>query len=281
MELEQKEFIDETDILKTIESCFQSKDLHPMLVGPPGVGKSTIASIVAGGHSNLVTVCAAGLTQRDLIGRFMVENGETIWRPGFLTRAMTERDGLVLFLDEVDKFALDAFTLLMPLLDGRRKVFSTDLSAEIHAGPKFRVIAAYNPSDNGFDLMPRAFRDRWVYIEVPKLSKELEAKLLLDRYAISALQADYLIKFAEVTRAIAGQDGATTRQLEAASLATSYGVSIQQAARIAILNPICASNPALKKAIEQAIFAQGLELVEEVKNIAKPPKRQAQSRKAN
>lgn len=267
-------FVDENDVQQVIDTCLRGK-LNLVFVGPPGVGKTTLAAILAGGEENLITVTGSGLTQRDLIGRFVFQNGQSIWRPGFLSRAMTEDNGKWLFLDEIDKMGPDAFTLLMPVLDGRRKIVSTDLGEEIHAGPNFRVLGAYNPNDNGFDLMPRAFRDRWAYIEIAKLSPELELKLLLDRYAISPKQAEYLGKFAEITRLIAGQDGATTRQLEAAALIVSMGLSLPVAARISILNPICASNPSLRKAIEQAIIADGLEFVEDIKSIQKPPKRQS------
>ena len=69
----------------------------------------------------LITVsCHDDLTTADLVGRFLLEGGETRWVDGPLTRAV--REGAICYLDEVVEARQDTTVVIHPLADHRRQL---------------------------------------------------------------------------------------------------------------------------------------------------------------
>jgi nitric oxide reductase NorQ protein len=75
--------------------------LSIVLKGPTGCGKTRFVEAMAHDLERpLITVaCHDHLTTADLVGRFLLQGGETEWVDGPLTRAV--REGAICYLDEV------------------------------------------------------------------------------------------------------------------------------------------------------------------------------------
>ena len=85
-------------------SVFQAAAAHKLpvlLKGPTGCGKTRFMEHMAWRLKRpLITVsCHDDLTASDLVGRYLVKGGETVWVDGPLTRAV--RAGGICYLDEV------------------------------------------------------------------------------------------------------------------------------------------------------------------------------------
>src|SRR4029079_9500908 len=89
--------------------------LSVLLKGPTGCGKTRFVEAMA--HDldrTLVTVaCHDDLTTADLVGRFLLKGGDTVWVDGPLTRAV--RDGAICYLDEVVEARQDTIVVIHPL----------------------------------------------------------------------------------------------------------------------------------------------------------------------
>ena len=275
--LHDNEFIDEHSIVPRAKKYLEA-GLNLALIGYPGCAKTTLVAHLAGGSEKMVTAMGGQLNSRDLAGRRVLIDGTSVWQPGFAQTAASG-DGRYLFIDEGDQIMPDCWPTVASLLDSRRQLVIPELAMKINAGPNFRVIISYNPASAGFDAIPRSARDRFVFIEVPRLSAIAERQLIINRYGITSDEANYLVRYASVTReAVKQEDGASTRQIEAAAAAVSNGVAPRLAAQDAILNPICASNPSLRSAISNALLADGLEFTEAIRSVPKPTQRRSKVR---
>jgi nitric oxide reductase NorQ protein len=74
------------------------------------------------------------MTSADLVGRFLLKGGETVWVDGPLTRAV--RSGAICYLDEIVEARQDTTVVIHPLADHRRMlpVDKTGELIEAHAG---------------------------------------------------------------------------------------------------------------------------------------------------
>lgn len=91
-----------------------------LLKGPTGCGKTRFVEAMA--HElgrELITVAGhEDMTSADLVGRFLLKGGETLWVDGPLTRAV--RDGAIFYLDEIVEARQDTTVVIHPLADHRR-----------------------------------------------------------------------------------------------------------------------------------------------------------------
>ena len=93
-----------------------------LLKGPTGCGKTRFVEAMA--HQlgrDLITVAGhEDMTSADLVGRFLLKGGETVWVDGPLTRAV--REGAIFYLDEVVEARQDTTVVIHPLADHRREL---------------------------------------------------------------------------------------------------------------------------------------------------------------
>src|SRR5262249_7673487 len=91
--------------------------LSVLLKGPTGCGKTRFVEAMAHDLDRpLITVsCHDDLTTADLVGRYLLEGGETRWVDGPLTRAV--REGAICYLDEVVEARQDTTVVIHPLAD--------------------------------------------------------------------------------------------------------------------------------------------------------------------
>ncbi len=94
--------------------------LPVLLKGPTGCGKTRFVAHMAArlGRPLYTVACHDDLSAADLIGRYLLKGGETIWIDGPLTRAV--REGAICYLDEVVEARKDVTVVLHPLSDDRR-----------------------------------------------------------------------------------------------------------------------------------------------------------------
>ena len=78
-----------------------ANDLPVLLKGPTGCGKTRFVTHMAArlGRPLYTVACHDDLSAADLIGRYLLKGGETVWVDGRLSGAV--RDGEICYLDEV------------------------------------------------------------------------------------------------------------------------------------------------------------------------------------
>ena len=119
-----------------------ANDLPVLLKGPTGCGKTRFVSHMAArlGRPLYTVACHDDLSAADLIGRYLLKGGETVWVDGPLTRAV--REGAICYLDEVVEARKDVTVVLHPLTDDRRILPIDRTGEELEAAPGFMLVAS-------------------------------------------------------------------------------------------------------------------------------------------
>ena len=140
--------------------------LPVLLKGPTGCGKTRFVEHMAWRLERpLVTVaCHEDLTVGDLVGRYLLQNDETVWVDGPLSTAV--EIGAICYLDEVVEARKDTVVVIHPLTDGRRILPVEKRSTQIRAHPNFQLVVSYNPGYQSIlkDLK-HSTRQRFVALE--------------------------------------------------------------------------------------------------------------------
>ncbi len=213
-------------------------ELPVLLKGPTGCGKTRFMEHMAWRLKlPLITVsCHDDLTASDLVGRYLVTGGETIWVDGPLARAV--RFGAICYLDEVVEARKDTTVVIHPLADDRRVLPMEKLGQVLEAGPEFCLAISYNPGyQSVLKDLKQSTRQRFVALEFDYPSAALEAKILVNETGVGKDIADQLIKFAQMTRNLKGsglEEGASTRLLVHAAKLIVSGVKPVVACRSCI-----------------------------------------------
>ncbi len=203
----------------------------------------------------LITVsCHDDLTAADLVGRFLLEGGETHWVDGPLTRAV--REGAICYLDEIVEARQDTTVVLHPLADHRRQLPIDRLGQVIDAPPEFSLVVSYNP---GYQSVLKDLKDstrqRMVAIELDFPPVTIEEKILTHEAGVDEETASQLVRLAQAIRRLetAGlREVASTRVLIAAGLLYVDGVPLTTAAHAAIAGPLT-DDPVVGAGLDQMI----------------------------
>jgi nitric oxide reductase NorQ protein len=209
-----------------------------LLKGPTGCGKTRFMEHMAWRLQRpLITVsCHDDLTASDLVGRYLITAGETVWVDGPLARAV--RLGGICYLDEIVEARKDTTVVIHPLADDRR-VLPVEKTGELLAATaEFCLAISYNPGyQSVLKDLKQSTRQRFVSLEFTYPSAELERKIILHEAAIAPAMAERLVKFAGMTRNLKGNgldEGASTRLLVHAAKLMAAGIDPRRACRGAI-----------------------------------------------
>ncbi len=218
------------------------QELPLLLKGPTGCGKTRFVQAMAFDLERpLITVaCHDDLTTADLVGRFLIQGGDTVWVDGPLTRAV--REGAICYLDEIVEARQDTTVVLHPLADHRRQMPIDRLGVTLQAAPEFCLVVSYNP---GYQSVLKDLKDstrqRMVAIELDFAPPDVEEKIVVHEAGVDHRVAASLVQLGQAIRRLENvglREVASTRLLVAAGRLVADGLSLRDATRAAVAGPL-------------------------------------------
>jgi len=223
--------------IEIFEAAYRN-GLPVLLKGPTGCGKTRFMEYMAWRLKRpLITVsCHDDLTASDLVGRYLVKGGETVWVDGPL--ALAVRAGGICYLDEIVEARKDTMVVIHPLADDRRALPIEKLGTLLQAPPGFCLAISYNPGyQSVLKDLKQSTRQRFVALEFDYPAPELETAIVTREAGLGPELAGRLVKFAGMTRNLKGsglEEGASTRLLVHAAKLIHDGVDPVAACRSAV-----------------------------------------------
>jgi nitric oxide reductase NorQ protein len=234
-------YLPQGDEVQVFEAA-ASHRLPVLLKGPTGCGKTRFVTHMAArlGRPLHTVACHDDLSAADLIGRWLLKGGETVWVDGPLTRAV--REGAICYLDEVVEARKDVTVVLHPLTDDRRILPIDRTGEELEAHPDFLLVASYNPGyQNILKTLKPSTRQRFVSLEFGFPRPEHEIPVVARESGLSEDRVAPLVRLAGKLRAMKGQDleeGVSTRLVVYAAQLIQGGMPIDRAIRAAMIEPL-------------------------------------------
>jgi nitric oxide reductase NorQ protein len=229
-----------------------------LLKGPTGCGKTRFVEHMAWKlRRPLVSVsCHDDLTASDLIGRYLITGGETVWVDGPLASAV--RCGGICYLDEVVEARRDTTVVIHPLADDRRFLPIEKRGEVLAAPPEFCLVISYNPGyQSVLKEIKQSTRQRFVAIEFNYPRADLERRIVAREGGADEILAAQLVKLAQMTRNLKGnglEEGASTRLLVHAAALIVRGITPASACRAAIGQALT-DDPQMLRAIDELASA--------------------------
>ena len=219
---------DECDVF----TMAHANNLPILLKGPTGCGKTRFVAHMAAqlGRPLYTVACHDDLAAADLIGRYLLKGGETVWADGPLTRAV--REGAICYLDEIVEARKDVTVVLHPLTDDRRILPIDRTGEELQAAPGFQSVLK--------DLKPST-RQRFISVEFDFPAPDLEARVVAEESGLELDRVKPLVRLAGKLRDLKGQDleeGVSTRLVVYAATLIAEGMSVDRAIRAAMIEPL-------------------------------------------
>lgn len=227
--------------------------LPVLLKGPTGCGKSRFVEAMAEALGRpLVTVaCNDETSSADLLGRWIVRGGETVWQDGPVTRAV--REGAVLYLDEVAEAREDVIVVVHPLSDHRRQLFLDRRDEQIEAPAEFMLVVSFNPGyRRGLKELKPSTRQRFVALSFGYPAPEVEAEIVRAETGLEAPLARKLVALATKVRTLDEPgltETASTRLLVNAARLIRAGLSPRVACAAAVVQPLT-DDPTTARALQ-------------------------------
>lgn len=213
-----------------------------LLKGPTGSGKTRFVAHMAArlGLPMTTVACHDDLTAADLIGRYLLRGGDTVWVDGPLTRAV--RQGGICYLDEVVEARKDVTVVLHPLTDDRR-ILPVDRTGEMLVAPdNFMLVVSYNP---GYQMALKSLkpstRQRFIALDFSYPTEEAELAVVSTESGLPQQRCKPLVLLAQRLRALSDVDldeGCSTRLLVYAATLIAGGMSIDDAVLAAMIEPL-------------------------------------------
>lgn len=245
---------DECEIFATAHA----RGLPLLLKGPTGCGKTRLVAHMAArlGRPLYTVACHDDLAAADLIGRFLLKGGETVWVDGPLTRAV--REGAICYLDEVVEARKDVTVVLHPLTDDRRTLPIDRTGEEIAAAPGFMLVASYNPGyQNILKSLKPSTRQRFLSVAVDFPPPGRETEIVAAESGLSAGRVAPLVRLAGKLRGLKGQDleeGVSTRLLVYCATLIGEGMAVERAVLAAMIEPL-ADDEDVKRGLRDLVTA--------------------------
>lgn len=227
--------------VEVFEHAYRNR-LALMIKGPTGCGKTRfVEAMAAKVERPLVTVaCHDDTTATDLLGRYLVEGGDTVWQDGPLTRAL--RQGAILYLDEIVEAREDVVVVLHSLADHRRQIYLDRLNETLTAPAEFMLVISFNPGyQRGFKELKPSTRQRFVGLSFQYPEPEIEAEIVAQESGIDLAMAKRLVAFAGKVRNLQEfglSATASTRLLAHAGRLMHTGMPPRTACHVGVIEPL-------------------------------------------
>ncbi len=240
-------------------TVFEHCDRHalPLLLkGPTGCGKSRFVEHMAArlGRPLVTVACHEDTAGTDLLGRYLIRGGETVWQDGPVTRAV--RQGAILYLDEVVEARPDVVVVLHPLTDHRRSIWLDRRDEQVQAAPGFLLVASFNPRyQQGFKGLKASTRQRFVAMSFDYPAPDVEARILCGETGTDPKTAKKLVTLGGKLRsldALGLAEGASTRLLVDAARLMVGGLPPRLACRVAVVEPL-SDEPEVLAALQDVV----------------------------
>ena len=210
-----------------------------LLKGPTGCGKTRFVEAMAQELGReLITVAGhEDMTSADLVGRFLLKGGDTVWVDGPLTRAV--RTGAVFYLDEIVEARQDTTVVIHPLADHRRELPVDRLGVTLPAAPGFQLVISYNPGyQSVLKSLKESTRQRFVAIELGFPPAEIETEIVAHEAGIDQETARMLVRLANAIRNLDGsplREASSTRMLILTAGLIAEGLNMRSAVQSAMV----------------------------------------------
>jgi nitric oxide reductase NorQ protein len=222
------------------------KQLPLLIKGPTGCGKTRFVEHMAArlGRPLITVSCHDDLSAADLVGRFLIGNGNTVWSDGPLARAV--RSGAICYLDEVVEARKDTTVVLHPLADDRRILPIERTGEQLLAPAEFMLVISYNPGyQNLLKGLKPSTRQRFVALNMDYPVPEVELAIVQTETGVSTECARQLVQLAKSFRCLTEfdlEETASTRLLVSAGRLIASGLSLQAACQAAIIDALTDDN---------------------------------------
>src|SRR5437868_10606537 len=213
-----------------------------MLKGPTGTGKTRFVQHMAYrlGRPLITIACHEDLTASDLVGRYLLKGGETIWVDGPLTLGV--KHGAIVYLDEIVEARKDTTVIIHPLSDDRRLLPIEKKGQMVQAVDDFLLVLSYNPGyQSVLKDLKQSTKQRFMAIEFSYPPRDLEARIIEREAGVNKEIAVGLVTVGEKVRNLKNhglEEGVSTRLLIYAGQLIKSGVRSQAACEAAIIRPI-------------------------------------------
>lgn len=216
--------------------------LPVMLKGPTGCGKTRFLEHMAYrlGRPLVTVACHEDLTASDLVGRYLLQGSDTVWRDGPLSLAV--RHGAICYLDEVVEARKDTTVVIHPLTDDRRILPQEKRGVLLEADPRFLLVISYNPGyQSVMKDLKHSTRQRFMGLEFSYPPADLEIAILEEETGLDHERAVSLVKLAEMIRNLKQhglEEGVSTRLLVYTARLMVSGLEPARACQTAVVWPI-------------------------------------------
>lgn len=216
--------------------------LPVLLKGPTGSGKSRFVEAMAHqlGRELITVACHEDTSATDLLGRFLVQGGDTVWQDGPMTRAV--REGAILYLDEFAEAREDVVVVIHPLSDHRREIYVDKRNELLRAPPEFMLVGSYNPGyQRKIKELKPSTRQRFLSMTFGYPPPNLEKVILVEESGVGKGDASKLVQIAEKIRGLEElglTETVSTRLLVNAGKLIAAGVPPRQACDMGIAQPL-------------------------------------------
>src|SRR3954465_13281907 len=151
-------WIGQEQILRQLLACWlvvdpSDRPLAPRLLGPPGIGKTTLAMAAARKRKQplYINQCTADTRPEDLlVTPVLAESGKIAYHASPLVTAIIT--GGICILDEGNRMNEKSWASLAPLLDHRRYVESVVAGITVGAHVDFRCAVTMNQDDSTYEI---------------------------------------------------------------------------------------------------------------------------------